>query len=487
MVICVMQKSAKNIFFSWFFILGVITLSLGLLNLLAVVFGLLIFSVCLVIVYYCWPKEFVILVPRFFLLFILGIFWLGWQEHPLMNNRFLLGQQVKYQGVIKDVGGQLDYQRLTIATDFGLIWVSTKTWPIFWPGDQVAWLCGAQLVDWRSQLKNQVQVRCWTDQLWVEKTHWSIKRFFSKQKSYLNKLLARRVPKPEADLAAGLLWGERAFFPKSLTMAFQRVGLSHIVAVSGYNFTIILLVLSQLLIRLGLNKKTGWPLLLSFIGGFIVFTGASGSVLRAGLMAGLTVIAYATGRKISFLTLISLAIVCLAIMEPSLLIFDIGFQLSVAATLGLVYAQKPLEKILGFVLASLSASDRLSRDGSLGGPVLVRETLATTLAAILSTSPLILCYFGNFSIIALLSNILVLPLLAWNMSWALLVLILGWVPGLGVIVGWLTTISFKGMIKIVEQLAALPLASVSLAPGVAWLGLYAAIIPLICYWQKKYE
>jgi ComEC/Rec2-related protein len=467
-MICGMPKSTKNIFFSWFFILGVITLSLGWLNLAAVSFGLLIFIVILAIIFYRWPDEIANLIPWFFLFFIVGIFSLGWQERSLMSNQFKLGRQIKYQGIVQEIRPQLDYQRLTVSTAAGLIWVSTKTWPIFWPGDQVAWQCAVQPVDLKAQLQHQIQVRCWSDQLRLEKATWSVKRFFAKQKNYLNNLLSRRVPKPESDLAAGLLWGERAFLPKELTIAFQRVGLSHIVAVSGYNFTIILLVLSQLLIRLGLNKKTGWPLLLIFISGFIIFTGASGSVWRAGLMSGLTVVAYALGRKLAFFTLISLATVFLAAVTPALLVFDIGFQLSVAATLGLVYAAGPLEKILAAV------------------PVLIRSTLATTLAAILSTAPLILCYFGNFSIIALLANILVLPLIAWNMSWALLVLVLGWLPGLGVVVGYLTTLSFRGLIKIVEQLSGWSMASISLAPSLVWLGLYVFIIPLICYLYKKY-
>lgn len=476
-MICVMRKSTKNIFFSWFFILGVITLSLGLLNFLAIGFGLLMFVICLVVVIRRWPNDFAGLLPWFFLWFIIGSFCLVWQERPILNNRFSLNQSVKYSGLIQDVRQQPAYQRLTISTKQGLVWVFTKTWPIFWPGDQVSWQCQLQPLDWRSQLQNQVQVSCWDDQLRFLDHHWSIKWFFIKQKDYLNRLLISRVAEPEADLAAGLLWGESALFPKDLTLAFQRAGLSHIVAVSGYNFTIILLVVSQLLIRFGFNKKTSWWLELGFIIAFVFFTGASGSVLRAGLMASLVVSAYASGRKISFLALISWMFVGLAVFNPALLVFDIGFQLSVAATLGLVYAESPLEKILSFALASLSRS----------GPALIRETLATTLAAILSTSPLILCYFGNFSLIALISNILILPLLAWNMSLALAVLMLGWLPGLGVAIGWLTTISLRGLIEVVLKLAKLPLASLSLAPDLFWLGLYALIIPLICYWQKKYE
>jgi competence protein ComEC len=296
----------------------------------------------------------------------------------------------------------------------------------------------------------------------------SIYRYLDHLRDYFAQRLLVRLPRPEADLAAGLLWGEQSSLPPDLVLAFRRTGLSHIVAVSGYNFTIILLAISQGLVWLGFNKKKRWWLQLLVIIGFMVFTGASASVLRAGLMAGVVVVAYCAGRSLNFLSLLFGALFLIALLNPSLLVFDIGLQLSVGATAGLVYLVKPLSRYLAWC------------------PTMILETLATTVAALLGTLPIMLAFFGNISLVAILANLLVLPLIAWNMAWAFLTLLLGWLPGLGEAIGLLATMGFRGLIRIVEYLAAWPLAAIALPANFWWLALYVLIIPA-GYYLRRYD
>ncbi|MCX6784598.1 MAG: ComEC/Rec2 family competence protein [Candidatus Komeilibacteria bacterium] len=462
----VTRPTTRNFLFCLFFILGVVTLSLGWLVSWAMILGGLVFIATLVWVGRKSAMDLTKLTPALFGCFVLGSLWLILFLKPILVNRFVFGTYVSYQGIVQQAIHEPEAQRLWVKTNQGLIQVTTKVFPFFWPQDQLAWHCQAKPALWRQTLRHRLQASCWADNVSFISSSWSISRFFSQQKDYLNGVLSRYLPHPASDLAAGLLWGERTALPAELTSAFQRVGLTHIVAVSGYNFTIVLLALGQGLLALGFNKKKSWLIQLLFIVSFILFTGASASVLRAGLMAALVVASSTLGRRLSFISLLGYMIVVLALLNPSLLVFDIGFQLSLGATLGLVYLAKPLEKILFFI------------------PAVIKETLATTLAAILSTSPIILCYFGNFSLIALVSNLLVLPLIAWNMSWALMTLILGWLPIVGWLISWLTAASFSGMIEIIVRLAAWQYANLNLQPGPIWLVGYLLIIPLGFYLQR---
>lgn len=204
--------------------------------------------------------------------------------------------------------------------------------------------------------------------------------------------LGRYFPEPENSLLLGILIGARKTLPPALTDSFNRVGLSHIVAISGYNIAVIIQALGYLAKVWG--RRANFWLSLAVIAAFVVLTGASASVMRAAAMGGLLLLSFQVGRLYRMTPAICAAALVMLIINPKILFWDAGFQLSFLATMGIVYGVPVLEK--------------LTRTWpSVFG---VKQTIITTLSATLATLPLILLNFGRLSVVALLANVAVLPL-----------------------------------------------------------------------------
>lgn len=203
--------------------------------------------------------------------------------------------------------------------------------------------------------------------------------------------LAERLwPEPESSLMAGLFFGTSVALPAETENNFRRAGLSHIVAVSGYNVSLVAAALFGLALALGLSRRRAfWPVAVC-LAAFVVLAGGSASVIRAALMAVLVLLAEKIGRPAAAGRLLFFAAAAMLALNPWLLLFDPGFQLSFAATAGLVWLAPFLEKFFPSVLAS-------------------------TLAAALATLPISLCQFGTASVSVLFSNLLVLWLVPFLM------------------------------------------------------------------------
>lgn len=195
--------------------------------------------------------------------------------------------------------------------------------------------------------------------------------------------ISRALPEPQASYLAGVLVGVRRDIPSDLKQAFRRTGTSHLTALSGYNVTVIANMF-------GFMTRS----LLISIGGIILFvlaTGASPSVVRAAIMGALVLLARREGREFNMKTALLAAVALMLFFDPELLRGDIGFQLSVLATAGLLYIAPYFDSLLRFMPARFG----------------VREAASATLAAQIATFPLILYYFGAVSLLAPLANILV--------------------------------------------------------------------------------
>lgn len=205
------------------------------------------------------------------------------------------------------------------------------------------------------------------------------------------------VPEPQSSLLNGILLGNRIKLDRELVEQFRIVGLSHIIAVSGYNLTI-LVANMRTIFRPVLGRKVFW-LGLAIIGLFIIITGAPSSILRAGLMVGLLLLGEHLGRPRNPLFILLTAVGLLTIFEPKI-IFDVGFQLSIAATYGLL-------RVSPILSASLE---------KIRAPRTIATVIAETFGAILLTSPIILLVFERLSIVAPLTNLLVVPLIPLVMT-----------------------------------------------------------------------
>ncbi len=197
----------------------------------------------------------------------------------------------------------------------------------------------------------------------------------------------QRLSKTSSGLVLGMLIGYGDSLPKTLAEAFKKTGLTHILVASGFNLTIIASSIGFFAWIIGRRWSDVLSILILWM--FVILTGSSGSVVRAGIMTSLILLARSIGRMpTSYFTLL-LAVVVMVMLNPLQLFYDIGFQLSVGATLGVLEANR--------------LRVHLQKEGWL------TELLWPTMGAIIFTAPIISLYFGTFSIIAPLANLAVLP------------------------------------------------------------------------------
>lgn len=272
------------------------------------------------------------------------------------------------------------------------------------------------------------------------------------------------VPEPEAALANGILLGIRASIAPEVSDAFARAGLTHVVAISGWNIAIVAAMAAAAtrpLVRLRGGRHAALATAGAVVAGYVLLTGASPSVVRAALMAGGLVIARLGGSRAHALSALLLAALVMLVVAPPVL-WDVGFQLSALATAGLIWFAAPLEA-------------RLSR-----WPALVREPVALTLAAQLTTLPVILLNFERLSLVAPLANIAVVPLVPLVMLCSAVAAVVGGMnsalhlPLVGDVLGWAAGgaawLYLRLMILTGLAAASMPFASIDLvAPS--WLAL----------------
>lgn len=284
--------------------------------------------------------------------------------------------------------------------------------------------------------------------------------------------LARVLPEPEAGLAAGILIGLRDRVDRAVAASFTTAGVSHVVAISGWNIAIVAAAIGAVAGRLGRRRRAIVTSLA--IVAYIAFAGASPSVLRAGAMAGVVLLARESGRSGRAAAALGWAAMLLLLADPGL-VGDAGFQLSTLATAGLIAWATPTSERL----------ERLTR-GRL--PRWLTESLGVSLAAQLATLPIVLASFGRIALIAPGINLLVVPLVAPVMATGIVAMVGGMLVGLGAPTALGTVLAVPAwvglrlMIAMVDAAAAIPFASLEVEPpvgGLLALSLTAAIVAVV--------
>jgi competence protein ComEC len=288
------------------------------------------------------------------------------------------------------------------------------------------------------------------------------------------KAIRAALPEPHAALLSGILLGDSSGMPEWLDAAFRETGMTHIIAISGYNIA----VLIALLDGLGgpvLPRRVAAVLIMIFIGLYAALVGAAASVVRAAMMG----IAYLAslrlmGRPTLAIAGLFTAAIAMTLVHPNAL-WDVGFQLSFAATLGLMlYAGSWTRRLDRGLPTVLSPDARNRARGSL------TEAAVVTLAAQVFTVPLLLFHFGRLSLASLPANILVLPAQPGVMVAGGLLLLAGLIqPVAGQAVSWIAWPFLAYTVSAIDLLSRLPAASVPLSlslPGL--IAIYAAIAAL---------
>jgi competence protein ComEC len=284
----------------------------------------------------------------------------------------------------------------------------------------------------------------------------------------------RIFPQPEAALLNGILLGLDQDIPRDLQQAYQLTGTAHIIAISGFNIAILVALFYKLFGRLFLRWYAALLTVIA-ITAYAVLAGGEPPVMRAAFMGALVLFGHELGRKSSGLTTLAFSAAVLAFFQPDLP-WEASFQLSFAATLGLViYAGRFETWFQGLAGRKLPAawSGRVTR--------LAGELLLVTLAAQVTTLPVLAYHFKRLSLTALLSNPLVLPPQPAVMVLSGIAVAAGliWLP-LGQLLGYLAWPFAAYTNRMVELLARIPGGSVELpeiSPAMV-LAFYAVLFAL---------
>jgi len=252
------------------------------------------------------------------------------------------------------------------------------------------------------------------------------------------------LPEPEAALLNGILVGSDEGIPASLMDKFRTTGTAHIIAISGFNITIISAALVKLFSRF-LQRYVALVVAVGAIALYTVLVGAEPPVVRAAIMGGLSALALIVGRQSHALTSLFAAAWCMTTLQPFAL-WNIGFQLSFAASLGLILYANKLQKGTESSLerfVSIEMAERVAW--------LLNNYLLSTLAALATILPLLVYYFGHFSPLSLISNLLILPVQPTIMYLGSTAAMAGlaYLP-MGQMLGWAAWLFLTYTIRIVE-------------------------------------
>lgn len=289
-------------------------------------------------------------------------------------------------------------------------------------------------------------------------------------------------PSPESELLAGILLGRDQGISAELQEAFRKTGTTHIIAISGFNIAILAGLFSAVFTRL-FGRYWGAVAAIFSISVYALLVGGGASVVRAGIMGALGVMGGMFGRRQNGLNSLGFASLGMMAINPNIL-WDIGFQLSLAATSGLVlYAQPLEERLIEFAKKKLT-DDQAER---LVGPLC--EFFLFSLAAQVMTLPITAYHFGNISWIALLANPLILPVQSLVMILGGLTLLVGMLlPGLGMILAIIAQPFVTYTIRIVTWMGKLPGADLFLPDfNPLWILLYFGVLFFLTLISKEQQ
>ncbi len=433
------------------------------------------------------------LLAIFILCFSLGILRYEVKDIRAENNYFhnLLGEKVKIEGLIieepniKDQGVEL-----VVLSKAEKVLVSAGLFPEFKYGDLIQ--VEGKLEKPENFSTNTGKDFDYVDFLAREDIFYKINfaqakvisvgqgsfiktKLFAFKNAFINKTNLL-IKEPESSLLAGLLLGAKNSLGKEWQTDFRVAGVSHIIALSGYNITI---VADSIMVALSFLPRA-FSLSFGVLGIllFAVMTGGSATVIRASTMALLVLLARATHRKYDISRALLLAGTFMLIQNPKILVFDISFQLSFLATLALILVSPLVEKKMTFITEKYPSISL--RTGKL------REIIVSTVATQIFVLPFIVYKMGMLSIFGFFANILILPLIPSVMLLGFLTGALAFVSTtLAVPVAFLCSLLLTYILKVIYFFSHLPFSSFSLNSFPLILVIVIYGIFLVIIWKAR--
>ncbi|MFA6608499.1 MAG: ComEC/Rec2 family competence protein [Candidatus Paceibacterota bacterium] len=279
------------------------------------------------------------------------------------------------------------------------------------------------------------------------------------------------VSSPASSLASGMLFGASSM-SKDLSQTFRTAGLSHIVVLSGFNIVIVIATILFLFSFLPLILRITFAAV--SVVAFVIVVGAEPSVIRATLMAFVSLLAMVVGREYVARDALIISLFAIVMYEPYALTHDASLHLSFLATAGIVYLMKPLEEIFVRYFSSIKSKT-------------FKEIFVTSLAAYIATMPYIMYAFGTVSVYALMANILILPFVPLAMLLSFLVVVSSFIlVSLSQVIGFMDTAFIDVMIWIARAVEGLPMASIQSSISFKTMSVvYVCIMLGIIYFSTK--
>ena len=295
--------------------------------------------------------------------------------------------------------------------------------------------------------------------------------FLYNSKSYFISSLEKVIPSPEVDLGVGLLLGVKQALGDDLETAFRQTGIIHIVVLSGYN---VMLVVGFFWWISSWFFQIRGRIVFGLVGItlFALLVGLSATVVRASIMAAILLIGKWIGRLYDVLRALLFAAAVMVLINPYILLYDIGFQLSFMATLGLVILLPQFEATLATTSSSLK----------------LRDLFMATLVTQIFVLPLLMFHIGEVSLVSVMVNMLVLPMVPIAMMTTFVTGLVSMVSvQLAALLGLIAQLPLTYIILTAEWFARLPFAAIVIPQISVWTMLLMYIVPTIFHAAWKYK
>lgn len=369
----------------------------------------------------------------------------------------------------------------------GKVLITTRNYPEYNLGDWVEASCVLQIpgrlddFDYRAYLaKSEIYTTCYYPKIaqidaknlsGLEGLQMSLMGNLNFLRENVLRGIGRVFPEPSGGFLSGILLGARNKVSEIVEDNFRTTGVSHMLAISGMHVAILLGFL-YLFLR-SFPRWVRFGIAVGFLACFTLLVGASASVMRAAIMGILSIFALTNFRQNNAVSALCFAGVFMLLFNPKLLIYDIGFQLSFLAVIG----------ILVFYQTILQGLRKIAKVDY------VWEMLALTLSAQIMTLPVVAWNFEQISLISPLTNVLVLPALPFVMLSGLLGGVLGifsiFLGKIGGFVGWIFA---EYLFVVTGNLAKIPYANVDFEIAEFWwiVGYYLILGGFIVHFKKYF-
>lgn len=302
--------------------------------------------------------------------------------------------------------------------------------------------------------------------------------FLSNFKSFKYKLienLDKVSPRNVSALSSGMIFGDDSLFSKKDTENFQRSGLSHIIVLSGFNISILILFFGILFLSFRIKLFLRTILTILFIIIFIIFVGGEASVLRAGIMGSAMLLTALFGKQYVAKQFLFFAAFIMIIINPKIALYDVSFHLSFLATFAILYLVPIFDNYKFF---QKDESGLLIKN--------IFEILKITLAVQIFVSPYIMFIFGKISIFGFIANILVLPIIPLLMLLGVIIILFSFIfSPIAVFFSYISFIFSKYIFEIANEISKIYISNPEIHISAFFMAIMYIVIFLFIYFEKK--